>query len=373
MFTPLPSFVGGLLLSYSTSALLLTQGRVLGCSGVAHGTIASIVSSVVPGARQGPRKGDKKVEHGAAPAVTDGWKVATLGGLFAGGALLRLLRPELEAWVGAAIFDAPLSAGTAGLGRVVLAGLLVGAGTKLANGCTSGHMLLGLARLSKRSFAAVVTFFATALLTSRLAPSSVTTRIVPSGTLVPLSPTLPPLIALALFALPPLLSLPPLLRSRRASSTTYHHLLHSFLLGMTFTLGLALAGMTRPSKVLSFFYVPLPGHFLPSPPPGAAWDPSLAMVALGGLLPNMAVWQAVKGWKTPLQASEWSVPSNGGKVDAQLVLGSAAFGIGWGLMGICPGPLFAVLGAGSSISGSAISVFAGAFAVGGLAAGRALA
>ncbi|GAA5900943.1 hypothetical protein JCM8208_007571 [Rhodotorula glutinis] len=361
MFTPLPSFIGGALLSFSTSTLLLTQGRTLGCSGVAHGTVDALVGSLAPtkGESSG---GDSKSQKKA--ATSSSWKVATTVGLVAGGALLRLVRPQLERLVGAAVFDAPLSAAQAGTARVVLAGLLVGGGTKLANGCTSGHMLLGLARLSKRSLAAVVTFFASALITSRLAPFSPST----SSTFFFLqspSPSLPLSAgsALALLALAPLLSLPPLFTSR-SRPESYHARFHAFLLGMTFSIGLALAGMTRPSKVLAFFAVPLP--FLPSPPPGAVWDPSLAMVALGGLVPNVAVWQVAKGWKSPLKAERWSVP-RGGEVDKRLVLGSAAFGIGWGLLGICPGPLLAVLGGGS---GTAMTVFAAAFAASGLAVGR---
>jgi len=188
-------------------------------------------------------------------------------------------------------------------------------------------MLLGLARLSKRSLGAVVSFFSAALITSRLAPTGLML-----DESIPVFRSSPSSTAVALFALPILLSLPPLwtsLTSRRPLSTRIAKL-QAFFLGMTFSLGLALAGMTRPSKVLSFFAVPLP--FLPSPPPTAAWDPSLAMVALGGLLPNMAVWQAVEDWKKPLGADKWSVP-RGGNVDAQLLLGSVAFGIGWGLMG----------------------------------------
>jgi len=193
-------------------------------------------------------------------------------------------------------------------------------------------MLLGLARLSKRSLAAVVTFFASALLTSRLAPFSPSTSSTLAYTSTSLS--LSTGGALAILALAPLLSLPPLFTSR-SRPESYHARFHAFLLGMTFSIGLALAGMTRPSKVLAFFDAPLP--FLPSPPPGAVWDPSLAMVAIGGLLPNMAVWQAVKGWKNPLKAERWSVP-RGGDVDATLVLGSAAFGIGWGLLGCASSP-----------------------------------
>ncbi|GAA6039219.1 hypothetical protein JCM8097_000475 [Rhodosporidiobolus ruineniae] len=369
-FTPLPSLVGGLLLSYSTSVLLVSQGRVLGCSGVAHSSISSLFSRLNT-SRRPPRhvKGDSK-ELGPAPPRTDGWKLAALAGLISGGTLLRFLRPVLENWVGASLFDPSWGLSGAGMVRVALAGVLVGAGTKLANGCTSGHMLLGLARLSTRSLAAVLTFFTAALVTARVFPLANVRLVATSSTAFSTpSSALSPSTAALLILLPFLFSFPSLAYSPPIKSLhpSLPSLLQSFTSSILFSLGLALAGMTRPSKVLSFFYVPLPLPGLEAP---AAWDPSLAMVAVGGLLPNAVVWQAVKGWKSPLRREKWDVP-RGGKVDGRLILGAALFGVGWGLVGICPGPLFAVLGAGPSISGPSIPLFAATFAVGGWAAGRA--
>ena len=85
--------------------------------------------------------------------------------------------------------------------------------------------------------------------------------------------------------------------------------------------------MTRPTKVLSFFF--LPGL---APAPAPAWDPSLAMVALGGLVPNIFVWNKVLArWKRPIENDKWECPPVAtGRIDAKLVLGSAMFGIGWG-------------------------------------------
>ncbi|GAA6013191.1 hypothetical protein JCM10207_006200 [Rhodosporidiobolus poonsookiae] len=362
-FTPLPSFVGGLLLSYSTSALLVGQGQLLGCSGVAHSTLSGLVG------QQKNKVADKKDKLlGPSTATSPRWKLAALSGLLSGGFLLKLLQPTLEAWTMAPIFDPPISLASYGPERAIAAGFLVGVGTKLANGCTSGHMLLGLARLSKRSLAAVLTFFTTALLTSRLAPYPHLGAFTYSS-FSPFRAALPAPLAYALLALPLFLCVPqltyslPLFRKRPAQASA----VHAFSTGVVFSIGLALAGMSRPSKVLAFFYLPLsiPG----APPPPAAWDPSLAMVALGGLLPNVAVWQAVKGWRTPMKGTSWNVP-RGENVDARLLVGAALFGVGWGLSGICPGPLFAVLGTGPSISGTAIPAFAGAFAAGGLVVER---
>lgn len=352
MFTPFPSFVGGLLLSYATSGLLVVQGRVLGCSGVAHGVIGAVASRLAPAAKPAPRSATTK-DHGPAPASADGWKAATLAGMLAGGLLLRVVRPALEGVLGTSIFDMPMHVADVGVGRVIAAGLLVGAGTKvrrhfafvtrnsltlasaqLANGCTSGHMLLGLARLSKRSLAAVLAFFSTALTTSRLLPLPLLTAASSAASRGLAPAILSPTAAVALCLAAPLLSLPTFSYSRLVPSSV-RPLFHAFLLGTTFSVGLALAGMTSPSKVISFFYVPLPVPSALAVPAGAAWDPSLAMVALGGLLPNMLVWQKIKGWKKPLEREVWNVP-RGGNVDGKLLAGAALFGVGWGLMGCAP-------------------------------------
>ncbi|GAA5993259.1 hypothetical protein JCM10908_004538 [Rhodotorula pacifica] len=351
-FTPLPSLVGGLLLSYSTSCLLATQGRILGCSGVLHSTIAGLLLPESP-------TNDRK----------QAWKWAATAGLVVGGMLLRVLRPNLEAWVGERIFDAPIGIEQLGWGRILLAGALVGAGTKLANGCTSGHMLIGLARRSKRSLIATLTFFSFALLTSVFfSPSPLLPSYI-SSEKVPFVPDTydasPPIVAFLILVAPVLSSLPSVTHDLPFLSHELKSAVQAFFLGVTFTIGLALAGMTRPSKVLGFFYFVSPAGTAP------AWDPSLAMVALGGLLPNYFLWNKVlKGWKRPIQAEKWDMPpaNGGGKIDRKLVLGSAMFGIGWGLMGICPGPLLALLGAGPAIAGNAFYAFAGAFAFGGLVA-----
>lgn len=335
--TPTASLAGGFLLSFATSTLALSHGRILGCSGIAHAAVAHLATLAQPAKDHPP----------ATSSATSPWKLASLAGFVAGGALLALVRPSIEHLVQSPLFDPPATlAQHGGLARVVLAGLLVGAGTKvrlhahpsttsmltasstvrtqLANGCTSGHMLLGLSRFSRRSLAAVLTFFSFALLTARLAPHPLAASFSLPAPLAPLAPSSPsPLATLALLLLGALASL------LTAKSDT----LHSFFLSVTFTLGLSLAGMLRPSKVLSFFYLPLP---LPWKAP-AAWDPSLAFVALGGLVPNALIYHTrTKHERTPLvKGKEWTFERDpttraAGSVDGKLVGGSALFGIGWG-------------------------------------------
>lgn len=99
----------------------------------------------------------------------------------------------------------------------------------------------------------------------------------------------------------------------------------SFGSGLLFALGLGIAGMTQPSKVIGFL------NFF------GGWDPSLAFVMVGAIGVNTVVWRLVKGRKAPLLGGRFLVPTRR-DIDARLVGGAALFGVGWGLGGFCPGP-----------------------------------
>lgn len=104
--------------------------------------------------------------------------------------------------------------------------------------------------------------------------------------------------------------------------------------GLVFGFGLLLAGMANPAKVLGFLDVA--GH----------WDPSLALVMAGAIGVTMLA-TAIAGFRgRSLLGLPIDKPARR-SIDKRLVLGSAVFGIGWGLAGICPGPAFVLLGAGS--------------------------
>jgi len=128
-FTPLASLAGGILIGLAAGAMLLFDGKIAGISGIMAGLIR-------------PVHGDTL------------WRGHFIGGLLAGGLLLRLFDPAAYA------FTIQRSAGA-----IILAGLLVGFGTRLGNGCTSGHGVCGISRLSPRSIIATVTFIATGALT----------------------------------------------------------------------------------------------------------------------------------------------------------------------------------------------------------------
>ncbi len=107
----------------------------------------------------------------------------------------------------------------------------------------------------------------------------------------------------------------------------------AFASGLLFGIGLLVAGMTRPEKVVGFFRV------------SGAWDPSLAMVMVGGIAVHALTRLVILKRRAPLFAPCFDVPVKVG-IDRDLVLGAVVFGVGWGLGGFCPGP--AVVAAASA-------------------------
>lgn len=116
--------------------------------------------------------------------------------------------------------------------------------------------------------------------------------------------------------------------------------LAALLAGLVFGLGLALSQMTNPAKVLAFLDV------------FGAWDPSLLFV-MGGALGVAALgYRFAFGRDRPLFAPAFQLPAKR-EIDARLLGGSALFGVGWGLTGLCPGPALAAV----SFGGPALWVF----------------
>ena len=120
-FTPWPSLAGGLLIGVAVAMFALLNGRAAGISGILGGLLW-------------PRPGEI------------GWRLAFIGGLLVAPAMVRLVAslpaPRIEA----------------GFATLVVAGLAVGVGTSYGSGCTSGHGVCGLSRLSPRSAAATAAF-----------------------------------------------------------------------------------------------------------------------------------------------------------------------------------------------------------------------
>ncbi len=120
-----------------------------------------------------------------------------------------------------------------------------------------------------------------------------------------------------------------------------------FLAGALFAVGLTVAGMTQPAKVVGFLDV------------AGQWDPSLAFVMASAVAVFAAAFFASRRLSRPLLAPEFATIEQK-PIDARLVGGAALFGVGWGLGGYCPGPAVAALGA----AGLPALVFVGAMAAG---------
>ena len=109
----------------------------------------------------------------------------------------------------------------------------------------------------------------------------------------------------------------------------------ALLAGLLFGLGLTVSQMINPGKVLGF--LDLFGD----------WDPSLAFVMLGAIPVAATGYRLARRSSAPLCATEFAPPA-ASRIDARLIGGAILFGIGWGLVGYCPGPALASLGLGNS-------------------------
>lgn len=128
-FTPVSAVIGGVLIGGSAALLLLLNGRIAGVSGILGGILQ-------------PKMGDL------------GWRLAFVAGL--------LLAPVIHAAFGGSLPPVQI---TASVSQLVVAGLMVGIGTRLGAGCTSGHGVCGIGRGALRSIAATAVFMTTTFLT----------------------------------------------------------------------------------------------------------------------------------------------------------------------------------------------------------------
>jgi uncharacterized membrane protein YedE/YeeE len=251
-FTPIESTIGGALVGASAANMLLAHGRIAGVSGIFSGLASATGENLR-------------------------WRALFVGGLLLGNAVNVLLNPR----------DPMPMLPPFSVGRYAAAGLLVGVGTKLGSGCTSGHGICGLARGSARSLVAVGSF----MLSGGLATFA-SSHLLPGALKAP-------------FALAPLRKTSHwfaitclgvcgaglVFTARRAAKGA-----NILLSGVTFGLGLAVSGMTHPDKVMSFLDVT------------GAWDPSLACVMGGGLLGSAISYQVARRWSAPLLAARFMLP-----------------------------------------------------------------
>lgn len=136
-FTPVSALLGGALIGLSAAMLLLVKGRIAGISGITGGVIF-------------PEKGDVA------------WRIVFISGLVLGGFLYQWLGSNTEEGL---LVDVSTIQAVASTPLIILGGLLVGVGTTIGTGCTSGHGICGLARRSPRSLVATLSFMSAGLVT----------------------------------------------------------------------------------------------------------------------------------------------------------------------------------------------------------------
>ena len=208
----------------------------------------------------------------------------------------------------------------------LVTGFLIGFGTRLGNGCTSGHGICGLPRFSRRSVAAVCTFMGVGMATATLF-SNETVRswfmfLFADSPQLSISYAV---VALVFGVMPVGLALLAIVINRPRKT------LGAVVSGALFAVGLAVSKMVLPSKVLGFLDL--------SGIPAGSYDPSLVLVMAGGLLISWLGYQFRHRHcdAKPLLADEYSIPCKTA-IDMPLLLGSSIFGLGWGCGGLCPGP-----------------------------------
>ena len=310
-FTPVESTLGGALIGLSAAALLLGYGRVLGFSGILLNGTAPFLKG----------NGDTHA----------GWRLLVLIGLIGGGVGSSYFAPFPSPTI-----DYPLWA-------YATIGMVAGFGTACGNGCTSGHGICGLGRLSPRSFVAVCTFCAAAAATATSLIATVDGGCEASGApwLAPLALPADPGPMLVGACVPTTIMVVLFVVLRKMADGFVSELLHAFLalsVGCTSGVGLVLAGMLNQHKVRAFLNL------------GGVWDPSLAFVMGSGVAVSLVAHQLAQRRMpdAPLLAAAYAYPvtcefgtagpGTGSILDAKLLLGAALFGIGWGTLGICPGP-----------------------------------
>lgn len=292
------AFIGGLLLSLASSINFILKGRLTGMSSILNGLI----------------KFDDSVT----------WKSSVFSGLMFSACICYYLYEFQEFQPKSSFYDSPkvFASGTSYI-ITLLSGFLVGFGTKLSNGCTTGHGVCGLPRFNLRSLVAVLTFMATGVATANLRG-----YIIQPTDIVEMK--YDPSLYVKVFFMVSLTIIFINIVTNKTGSPEISDIFISFFVGVIAGFGLLYSGMTRRSKVLGFLTL------------DSNWDPSLLAVMGGAVMGNLITFNfATRVLKKPLLVDCFDIPKHN-KIDLKLVLGAVLFGIGWGLNGICPGPAMVV-------------------------------
>lgn len=333
-FTPVSGLIGGGLIGLSAATLLLFNGDILGASGLMSSFVVAPKKTLTEPSQQ--------------------WKLAFLAAFcVTTRAYVTLIDPD-------ALKDERLGF-SSGIPIVsplgyILGGFCVGFGTKLGNGCTTGHGICGLARLSTRSLMAVLAFMTTGFMAAtgcsatcpfhpylRTSYEAVAKHL-PTETTISIGTVIASLAAGA--ALPGLLRKAPHENATDAEKDEHENnnskIIPAIVSASFFSLGLVISKMTISSKIYGFLNV--------KGMKDGTWDPTLMCVMGGAVAVSFISYQWVKGFSVfknskalecPLSqkksSGNFNVPTNK-TIDNKLIFGEAIFGLGWGMAGLCPGP-----------------------------------
>jgi uncharacterized membrane protein YedE/YeeE/predicted outer membrane lipoprotein len=318
--------VGGVIIGAASSVMLAATGQITGISGILRSAAFSLKPTP--------------------------WKTSFISGLFTGGVVMGTVAKK-------AVFGTALVAAN-GFSPVALltSGYLVGLGTTLGSGCTSGHGVCGLPRFSQRSLVASMSFFATGVATQTViqANERIRNMVTPGEehlsqldqVIAKISDldlgTSVPIVGVTLasaFGVISYLNYRKMFADKSADEVEKQEnrpqiLALTYGTGVLFASGLAVSGMTIPSKVTNFLDI---FNF------GGNFNPCLIMVLAGAVGFNLVTFPRIMHLKKPLLTPSFHIPTLK-DITAPLVVGSALFGVGWGMVGLCPGPALVGLAGG---------------------------
>lgn len=288
------AIAGGLIMAFAASLNLFFKGRITGISGILFGTI-----------------------------TLNGffWRINFILGLL-------ISYSYFYCFIKRDLFESPeIFLENLSLAGFFVSGFLVGFGTKLGNGCTSGHGVCGMPRLSLRSIVACCTFL---LFGIGFATLKANHPFLSDTEFVDVTKDLTKdnynYVIFGILNFVGLLG-PIWIIFKKKLELVYDYLVSLFT-GILFGIGLIISGMVKRRKIINFLNVS-----------SKDWDPSLLFVLCSAVGLNLLTFNyLIRVKKKPLLAEKFELPDKT-KIDLQLILGSAIFGIGWGIGGICPGPL----------------------------------